>query len=70
MPKGPQGRKFPGDVIGMSFPVATNAPGEIMDIVDRGRVKPCETHVAASAEKLISHERSDITRGTADARWG
>lgn len=72
MPKGPQGQKRPGDVIGAAIMVAKIATGEIEDDAD-----PSKDHHRAGgkkggdarAAKLTPIERSEIAKKAAAKRW-
>lgn len=72
MPKGPQGQKRPGDVIGAAIMVAKIATGEVEDDAD-----PTKDHHreggkkggAARAAALTPEERSEIARKAAAKRW-
>ena len=69
MPKGPQGQKRPGDVVGCAVTVAKIATGEITEDVPKNRdikIKGGKTRV----ESMTSEERSDLARKAAEARWG
>jgi hypothetical protein len=73
MPKGPQGQKRPGDVIGAAIMVAKIATGEVEDNAtqeehahrSRGGVKGG----ASRAKSLSPEQRSEIARVAASARW-
>ena len=73
MPKGPDGQKRPGDVIGAAVMVAKIATGEIADNAtpadkahhSRGGKKGG----AARAAALTPAERSAIAKKAAAARW-
>lgn len=73
MPKGPQGQRRPGDVVGAAIMVAKIATGEIAD-----NATPADkAHHSAGGKKggaarasaLSSSERSAIARKAAKARW-
>ena len=73
MPKGPNGQKRPGDVIGAAIMVAKIATGEVED---NGTAADKAHHArggkkggAARADKLSPRERSEIARMAAEARW-
>lgn len=72
MPKGPNGQKRPGDVIGAAIMVARLATGEETEIttVSTGRVKAGKAGGAARAKKLSEGERKQIAEKAANARWG
>ena len=73
MPKGPNGQKRPGDVIGAAVMVARIATGEIEDNAtpadkahhSRGGKKGG----AARAAALTPEKRSEIAKKAAAARW-
>lgn len=72
MPKGPQGQKRPGDVIGAAIMVAKIATGEVADDADASK----DYHRAggkkggtARAAKLTPEQMSEIARIAASARW-
>ena len=74
MPKGPQGQKRPGDVIGAAIMVAKIATGEVEDTTAAPR--PADYHRrggekggASRAAKLAPEERSAIAKKAASARW-
>jgi hypothetical protein len=73
MPKGPNGQRRPGDVIGAAIMVAQIATGEIED----NATAPDKVHhsaggkrgAAARAAKLTPDQRAEIARVAAEARW-
>ena len=73
MPKGPDGQKRPGDVIGAAVMVARIATGEVEDNAtpadkahhSRGGKKGG----AARAKTLTAERRSEIARKAASKRW-
>ena len=73
MPKGPNGQKRPGDVIGAAIMVARIATGEVED----NATAPEKAHQsrggkkggASRALKLTPEQRADIARVAAEARW-
>ena len=73
MPKGPNGEKRPGDVIGAAIMVAKIATGEVED----NAMPADKAHHsaggkkggAARAAKLAPDERAAIARRAAQARW-
>ncbi len=75
MPKGPQGQKRPGDVIGAAVIVAKIATGEIdeFELQDDGKDPAAKVLGAkggrARAAKLSPEERVDIARTAALKRW-
>jgi len=73
MPKGPQGQKRPGDVIGAAIMVAKIATGEVEDDADESKAHHREGGKkggAARAAALSPEERSEIARKAAAKRWG
>jgi hypothetical protein len=74
MPKGPNGEKRPGDVIGAAIMVAKIATGEVEDNAtpadkahhSRGGKKGG----AARAKALTPAQRSEIAKRAAAKRWG
>ena len=74
MPKGPDGQKRPGDVIGAAVMVAKIATGEIADNAtpaDKAHhSQGGKKGGAARAAKLCATERSEIARKAAAKRWG
>lgn len=72
MPKGPQGQKRPGDVIGAAIMVAKIATDEVEDDADPTKAHHREGGKkggAARAAKLTPEERSEIARKAAAKRW-
>jgi hypothetical protein len=75
MPKGPQGQKRPGDVIGAAVMAAKIATGEIVEPVepDEGKDKAAQAMGrkggAARAASLSRRKRTEIARKAAAARW-
>lgn len=73
MPKGPQGQKRPGDVIGAAIMVAKIATGECED--DAGEPKSSAAKElgakggAARARALTAEERSAAAKKAAAKRW-
>ena len=73
MPKGPNGQKRPGDVIGAAIMVAKIATGEVED----NATAPDKAHHSAGGKKggaaraasLSASERSEIARKAAAKRW-
>ena len=73
MPKGPNGQRRPGDVIGAAIMVAKIATGEI----EEASPSPSTAHKsrggqkggAARAASLTPEQRADIARVAAEARW-
>lgn len=73
MPKGPQGQKRPGDVIGAAIHVAKIATGEVEDDTGPGQDHHREGGKrggAARASALTPEQRSEIARKAAAKRWG
>ena len=74
MPKGPQGQKRPGDVIGAAIMVARIATGEVED----NPTAPDKVHHSAGGKKggaaraaaLTPEQRSEIAKKAAAKRWG
>lgn len=72
MPKGPQGQKRPGDVVGAAVMVAKIATGELPDDADDSKAHHREGGKkggAARAAKLTPEERAEIARKAAAKRW-
>lgn len=77
MPKGPQGQKRPGDVIGAAITVAKIATGEIPESdaseADDGKDQAAMSLGArggkARASALTPEQRAEIARLAASARW-
>jgi hypothetical protein len=74
MPKGPQGRKRPADVIGNAIKVARIATGEEVEALtedgkDKAAVSLGKRGGKARAEKLSPARRKKIAKEAADARW-
>jgi hypothetical protein len=72
MPKGPQGQKRPGDVIGAAVMVAKLATGEI---TEGQRVKSAAAELGskggkARAAALSKRKRKEIAQKAARSRWG
>lgn len=70
MPRGPNGERRPGDVIGAAVMVMKIATGEIEDNKKSGRTRSGHAGAKARKERLTSDERSAIARKAAAARWG
>ena len=68
MPKGPQGQKRPGDVVGAAIMVAKIATGEIEDTLT-GRAAAATKGGLARARSLTATERSAISKKAAKTRW-
>lgn len=72
MPKGPQGQKRPGDVIGAAVMVAKIATGEVENDADESKDhhrRGGKKGGAARADALTPEERSEIARKAAAMRW-
>lgn len=77
MPKGPQGQKRPGDVIGAAIMVAKIATGEITESeateADDGKDPAAKALGAkggkARAAKMSPEQRAEIARKAAAKRW-
>ena len=67
MPKGPQGQKRPGDVIGAAIMVAKIATGEIED--SGADPKARSRGGTARAKSLTEERRKEIAARAAKARW-
>ncbi len=74
MPKGPNGQRRPGDVIGAAIMVAQIATGEIED----NATAPDKAHHSAGGKKggparaasMTPERRAEIARKAAAKRWG
>lgn len=75
MPKGPQGQKRPGDVIGAAIMAARIATGEIEDDTgaDDGKDKAAQAlgkkGGAARAASMTPERRAEIAKKAAAKRW-
>ncbi len=74
MPKGPDGQKRPGDVIGAAIMVAKIATGEIEDAVpDDGKDKAAQAMGRkggqARARNMTPERRAEIAKKAAARRW-
>lgn len=68
MPKGPQGQKRPGDVIGAAIMVAKIATGEVEDNAERA--SPSAGPPTPTAERAESAaRRTEMARHAAKSRW-
>jgi hypothetical protein len=73
MPKGPNGQRRPGDVIGAAIMVAQIATGEIED----NATAPDKAHHSAGGKKggaaraasMPPEKRAEIAKKAASARW-
>ena len=68
MPRGPNGEKRPGDVVGCAITVAKIATGEIEDKI------PAHREIRANAGKsrtdsMTPEQRSELAKTAARARW-
>lgn len=72
MPKGPQGQKRPGDVIGNAVHIARIATGEIEDSSLKQPAKRASGLAGAKArhENNSEAQRREIAERAAAARWG
>jgi len=74
MPKGPQGQKRPGDVVGAAVRVAQIATGEANDEIEDDGKDPAAKALGskggkARASKLTPEQRSEIAKKAAAKRW-
>lgn len=72
MPKGPDGQKRPGDVIGAAIMVAKIATGEVQETTLQGKEyasKGGKKGGNARAATLTPEQRQEIARTAAQARW-
>jgi len=71
MPKDPQGRKRPADVIGNAVAVMRIATGQAEDEAGKApkRAKGGRRGGAARAAALTPEQRSEIARAASAARW-
>lgn len=71
MPKGPEGQKRPGDVIGAAVMVAKIATGEIQEDVKQpsAAAELGRKGGKARAESMTPERRSEIARNAAKARY-
>lgn len=73
MPKGPNGQRRPGDVVGAAIMVAKIATGEVED----NATAPDKAHHSAGGKKggaaravaLTPEQRSEIAKKAAAKRW-
>ncbi len=70
MPKGPNGERRPGDVIGCALAVGRIATGEAHNNPKSGKVRSGKTGGAARAAALSPEQRSETARKAAAGRWG
>ena len=69
MPKGPDGQKRPGDIIGCAVEVAKIATGEIEDNLPSAKRHGGKAGGPARAANLSPKRRSEIARKAANSRW-
>lgn len=69
MPKGPEGQKRPGDVVGAAIMVGRIATGEIKDTGHSESTKGQRKGGLARAKKLTAEQRAEIATKAARARW-
>lgn len=72
MPKGPNGQKRPGDVIGAAIMVGRIATGEVQDTQDVTKQHHREGGLKggkARAQALSPAQRAEIARKAAVKRW-
>ena len=69
MPRGPQGQKRPGDVVGCAVTVAKIATGEMEEDIPKHRNSKVNGG-KARAESMTPEERSALAKTAAKARWG
>ena len=74
MPKGPQGQKRPGDVIGNAVHVMKIATGEIDDDIPDDGKDPAAKAMgkkggAARAASMTPERRAEIAKAAAAKRW-
>jgi hypothetical protein len=69
VPRGPNGERRPGDVIGGAVMVMQIATGEIEDNKKSGKTRSGRAGARARAQVLTREERSAIARKAAAARW-
>lgn len=67
MPKGPNGQKRPGDVIGAAVMVARIATGEIEETPSTRAAK--SRGGKARASSMSPERRAEVAKKAADARW-
>ena len=70
MPKGPNGERRPGDLIGAAVMVMKIATGEIEDDKKSGKTRSGHAGAAARVANTTGEERSAIAKKAAAARWG
>ena len=69
MPRGPNGEKRPGDVVGAAVMVAKIATGEIEEEIATNRDDKVNGGKARAAS-MTPEERSEFASAGARARWG
>lgn len=69
MPRDPEGRKRPADVIGNAVHVMRLATGQIEDKPISNRAKGGKAGGKARAKALSPESRAKITKAAAAARW-
>jgi hypothetical protein len=72
MPKGPQGQKRPGDVIGAAIMVAKIATGDVEDNAtapSEGRKAAARKGGIGRAASLTKTQKTEIARKAARSRW-
>jgi hypothetical protein len=70
MPRGPNGEKRPGDVVGCAVTVAKIATGEIEEDLPSDRRNGGLKGGGARAASLSPERRSEIANQGAKTRWG
>ncbi|MGB0909083.1 MAG: RNA-binding protein [Nitrospirales bacterium] len=70
MPKGPQGQKRPGDVIGNAIKVAKIATGEEEDSTPSQTREGGLKGGKSRSKSLTGEQKSEIAKLAANARWG
>ena len=68
MPRGPNGERRPGDVVGCAVIVAKIATGEIKEALPENR-KDKVNGGKARAESMTPEERKELAQTAARARW-
>ena len=69
MPRGPNGERRPGDVVGCAVTVAKIATGEIEEELPEDRVGKVNGG-KARANSMTPEERTELARTAAEVRWG
>ena len=70
MPRGPNGERRPGDVVGCAVTVAKIATGELEDELPSARRNGGLVGGQSRSEALTAEERSVIAKNAALTRWG